>query len=192
MFPAASTAMSSPYAAVRRHVGGMKVNARPPSARGVHVRIDIATFEPIAHRDAMKKAKPPSPLREAELLAQVQDAINATDGKGILHTWNAGAERIYGYSRSEVIGRHVNLLFFPKDRAVLKREVFEPLAVRDALEVTVRNRRKDGAEIFVALRLSVLRDRSGAISSIIGCSNDITERKKAEEALLLEIEERKR
>ncbi len=130
-----------------------------------------------------------SPLREAELLAQVHDAINATDAHGILHTWNAGAERIYGYSAEEVLGKHVSILLFPEDVTSLVREVFEPLSTTDVLETTVRNRRKDGVEIFVALRLAVLRDREGNIEHIIGCSNEITERKRAEDSLKREIAE---
>jgi len=127
-----------------------------------------------------------------DLVDQVHDAINATDLNGILVAWNAAAERIYGYSAAEALGQHVSLLFFPEDIAILEREILEPLKTKDFHELTVRNRRRDGAEIFVALRLSVVRDESGSVVSLIGCSNDITQRQHAEDALLQEIVERKR
>jgi PAS domain S-box-containing protein len=128
-----------------------------------------------------------SPLRAADLLSQVHDAINATDANGILHTWNAGSERIYGYSAEDAIGQHVSMLFFPEDLPFLERDIFAAISGTDTLERTVRNRRKDGMEVFVALRLSVLRDTQGAIQHIIGCSNDITERARAEFSLKQEI-----
>lgn len=140
----------------------------------------------------LKSIKRRSPLRELELLDLVHDAINAADANGIFHTWNAAAERLYGYSAEEALGQHFSLLLFPQDISTLTREVIEPLSNSDVQDVVVRNRRKDGTEIFVALRLSVLRDAQGNIEHIIGCSNDITERKRAEDALKREIEDRKK
>ena len=133
-----------------------------------------------------------SDLVGADLVDKVHDAINATDPNGILVAWNAASERIYGYSATEALGQSVSLLFFPEDFPVLGRDILEPLKTRDFHELTVRNRRKDGAEIFVALRLSVLRDESGSVVSLIGCSNDITQRIHAERALLQEVAERTR
>jgi PAS domain S-box-containing protein len=143
---------------------------------------------PVAHSKDLTSA----PASEVELLEQVHDAINATDANGVLNAWNAGCERLYGYSAEEALGRNVEFLLFPEDVPYLVHEVFAPLAVQDVLEMTVRNRRKDGTAIFVALRLSVVRDASGAIQRIIGCSNDITERKKADDALRRQILERRR
>jgi PAS domain S-box-containing protein len=132
------------------------------------------------------------PLFDAELLEHVHDAINATDAHGMINAWNAGSERLYGYTAAEAIGQHVSLLLFPEDVAYLVHEVFTPLASNNVLEKIVRNRRKDGTAIFVSLRLSVIRDSSGAIQRIIGCSNDITQHKEADDALRREIQDRRR
>jgi len=134
----------------------------------------------------------PSQLSKANLIDLVHDAINATDPNGILVAWNAAAERIYGYSAAEVLGKNISLLCFPEDLDILERDILAPLQTKDFHEVTVRNRCKDGTEIFVELRLSVVRDRSGSAVRLIGCSHDITQRKHAEDALLQEIAERKR
>ena len=129
---------------------------------------------------------------EANLIDQVHDAIVVTDSKGTVVVWNAAAERIFGYSAAEMLGQDVTLLYFPEDRGIVERDILAPLQFKELLEVTVRNRRKDGAEIFVDGRLSVVRDRSGSLVRVIGCSNDITQHKRAEDALLQEIAERKR
>jgi PAS domain S-box-containing protein len=136
---------------------------------------------------------PIAQFSDSDLLNQVHDAINATDAHGILCAWNAESERLYGYKAEEALGQHVSILFFPVDIPILEHEIIGPLLVnRTRHELTVRNRRKDGAEIYVALRLAVVRDATGLVTRIIGCSNDITERKWAEDALKCEIAQRKR
>jgi PAS domain S-box-containing protein len=140
----------------------------------------------------MPSRKARSYLAGVDLVDQVHDAINATDPSGVLIAWNTASERIYGYSAAEALGKNVSVLFFPEDFTILERDILEPLKTKDFHELTVRNRRKDGVEIFVALRLSVMRDKCGSVVSLIGCSNDITQRKHAERALLQEIGERER
>lgn len=127
-----------------------------------------------------------------DLVDQVHDAINATDPNGIIVAWNAAAERMYGYSAAEVLGKSIRLIIFPEDRPSFEREIIEPLQTNGSHELTVRNRCKDGSEIFVALRLSLMRDESGTVIGMIGCSNDITQRKYAEDELLREVAERRR
>ncbi|HSP98946.1 MAG TPA: PAS domain S-box protein [Candidatus Dormibacteraeota bacterium] len=113
-----------------------------------------------------------------ELLDQVHDGVIATDLDGVIHTWNASAERMYGYTAKEMIGQSVSLLYFPEDR-----EVFESnraVVQQRGVEVTeLRIRRKDGAEIFIDLRLSLQHDAAGRPVGMIGCSNDVTARRHA-------------
>ena len=99
---------------------------------------------------------------------------------------------MYGYSAAEVLGKSIRLIIFPEDRPSFEREIIEPLQTNGSHELTVRNRCKDGSEIFVALRLSLMRDESGTVIGMIGCSNDITQRKYAEDELLREVAERRR
>jgi PAS domain S-box-containing protein len=61
--------------------------------------------------------------------------------------------------------------------------VIKPTLQRGINELVVRNRRKDGSEIFIDLRVAVLRDDTGAPTHLIGCANDVTARIRAEEAL---------
>src|SRR5512143_4103148 len=105
---------------------------------------------------------PPAPHASVDLLDQVHDAVVAADLDGVIHTWNASAERIYGYTAAEMIGQSVSLLYFPEDRAQvyqLDRATVQQYGVHQASEV--RFRRKDGAEIFSDIRLSLLHDAAG-------------------------------
>jgi PAS domain S-box-containing protein len=117
-------------------------------------------------------------LREVDVLAQVDDAIVATDVRGSVLLWNSAAERIYGYSASEMLGRDTSLVFFPEDVHLLDDEVLRPLGIAGNHQTTLRIRRKDGKEIFVSLRLSLLHDDHGSLIGFLGCSNDITEKRK--------------
>lgn len=120
---------------------------------------------------------------QAQLLDQVHDAVVTTDLNGIVQSWNAAATRIYGYSAEEMIGQHVQALYFPEDYSFLFEQTIGPMRVQTMHEIESRTRRKDGQEIFVALRLSLRRDANGTPIGLIGCSNDITARKQAEAAL---------
>ncbi len=117
------------------------------------------------------------PLRG--LLDQVHDAVVATDLNGTVLTWNAAAERIYGYTAAEMIGRAATELYFPGDRSPTAEWTAEQLRVSGVAEAELRSRRKDGSEIFVALRVTLHRDDSGELIGTIGCANDVTERYRA-------------
>lgn len=126
--------------------------------------------------DAAQPDRSGADLRGEKILAQVHDAVVTTDLDGLIESWNAAATRIYGWSAQEVAGRHVGCLYFEEDLLRLQANVFEPLHDAGTHEATVRGRHKSGHEIFVALRLSLLRDESGRPTGIIACSNDVTDR----------------
>ncbi len=124
--------------------------------------------------------------KAAQLAAIVQssdDAIIGENQDGMITSWNRGAEKIYGYAESEVIGKPISILLPPG----LEDEVLQILAkIRSGDHIehyeTVR-RRKDGRDIHMSLTISPVRNDEGRIvaASTIGC--DITERKQGEEAL---------
>jgi len=121
--------------------------------------------------------------RQAVILEHVHDAVVVTDMQGVFRSWNRAAERIFGWTAAEINGRRFDALLFPEERGVAREEIGTPLLDRGLHEVTLRARHKSGAEVFVALRLSLLRDESGEPIGVIGCSNDITEQKRTIEAL---------
>ncbi|MFV2065826.1 MAG: PAS domain S-box protein [Pirellulales bacterium] len=133
--------------------------------------------------------------RDADLLDQVHDAMIMVDMKGDVVSWNAAAERMYGYRAEEAVGRDIGFLYFPEDRASLEERLTAPLLERGFHESDERNRCKDGRPIDIALRLSLVRNERGEPVGIVGCSNDITPRRRAErqlQKLYASLEERVR
>jgi PAS domain S-box-containing protein len=119
----------------------------------------------------------------ASIVESSDDAIVSKDLDGIIRTWNSGAERLFGYSAAEVIGKPVTILFPPG------REDEEPgilARIRRGERIdhyeTVR-RRKDGGLLDISLTVSPVRDAGGNIVGASKIARDITARKEAERKL---------
>jgi PAS domain S-box-containing protein len=124
--------------------------------------------------------------RKAKLAAIVEssdDAIISKDLNGIITTWNTGAERIFGYAAWEVIGRSVTILG-PPDRLDEVHGILERIRRGERVHhfETVR-RRKDGTLLDVSLSVSPIIDESGKVVGASKVARDISERKRAEDAL---------
>jgi hypothetical protein len=120
----------------------------------------------------------------ASIVESSDDAIYAKNLDGILLSWNAGAERIFGYSAAEVIGKNVSILV-PPDMSDEVPEILQRIGrgERIAHYETVRVR-KDGSRVCVSMSLSPLADEDGRITGASSLARDITDRKLAEEALM--------
>jgi PAS domain S-box-containing protein len=129
-------------------------------------------------------------LKLASIVESSDDAIMAASVDGRLSSWNSGAERVFGYTAEEIIGKPIAVLA-PPGKEDEQQSLFEQITAGQAtahLE-TVR-RRKDGALIDVSFTFSPLRDASGAVIGASAIAHDITERRSAEaerERLLLEL-----
>ncbi|HSF41273.1 MAG TPA: PAS domain-containing protein, partial [Thermoanaerobaculia bacterium] len=119
----------------------------------------------------------------AAIVESSQDAVIGKTLDGIVTSWNAAAERMYGYSAWEAIGRPVDFLVPPERRGELA-PVFAKLAEGEEIGSfeTVRFR-KDGTPIDIFLTLSPVRDASGRIVGVSGIDRDVSERKRVREAL---------
>src|SRR6202140_3796066 len=123
----------------------------------------------------------------ARLLAAVvessQDAIVRKNLDGIITSWNKGAERLFGYAAEEAVGQNITLII-PSDRRGEERAIVERLTRGGRVDhfETVRMR-KDGSLLDVALTISPMTDAAGRIVGASKLARDITERKRAEEAL---------
>jgi PAS domain S-box-containing protein len=122
----------------------------------------------------------------AQLAAIVQsseDAILSKTIDGVIRSWNAGAERLFGYKPEETIGRHVTLLI-PPDRLGEEVTILERLRRGERIEhfETIR-RTKDGRLLDISLTVSPLKDSNGRVVGASKIARDITSRKRAEEAL---------
>jgi PAS domain S-box-containing protein len=121
----------------------------------------------------------------AAIVDSSPDAIIGVTLAGTITSWNAGAERMYGYTTEEIIGRPASLLI-PPDSYDERERILERIMRGEAIEQyeTVRQR-KDGTLIDVSLSISSVRDADGYIVGAAAIARDITERKRAEEARAL-------
>jgi len=121
--------------------------------------------------------------RLATIVESSDDAIVSKNLDGIILTWNRGAERIFGYTAKEVVGKPVTVLM-PPERFDEEPGILARLRRGERIEhyETVR-RRKDGTLIDVSLTVSPVKDASGRIIGASKIARDITEKKRAEAAL---------
>jgi two-component system, chemotaxis family, CheB/CheR fusion protein len=133
----------------------------------------------------------------AAIVDSSQDGIIGKTLDGVITSWNTGAERMYGYSAREAVGRTLDLIV-PPDQRLLMASVFERL--RQGMRVepfeTVRMR-KNGERFDISLTFSPVRNPGGRLMGASGIDRDISDRKRAEEELrrrteqLLEADRRK-
>jgi PAS domain S-box-containing protein len=135
-------------------------------------------------RDVTERVKA-GEVREhlAAVVDSSDDAIISKDLNGIINAWNRGAEKVFGYSSSEVLGKPM-LMLFPPERVSEESDILARIRRGDSVEhyETVRVQ-KDGARIDVSVTISPIRDSTGAVVGASKIARDISERKRAEEAL---------
>ncbi len=122
-------------------------------------------------------------IRLASIVESSDDAIIGKTLDGTIQSWNAGAERIYGYSAAEVQGRSILLLSLP-DRASEMPQLLAGIKKGTSIHhYETTHRRKDGQQIHVSLTLSPIKDPKGEIIGVSTIARDITDLKRIEEAL---------
>lgn len=122
--------------------------------------------------------------RQADIINQIQETVITIDMDGYVTSWNNGAERLLGYTINEALGKHISFVYPEEDREFLERGVLTPVKTKGTHQLEIRRRTKSGVLRFAHLSLALLRNDSGAPIGIVGCSMDITDRKRGEEALL--------
>jgi PAS domain S-box-containing protein len=117
------------------------------------------------------------------LVESVKDyAIFMLDPTGIVQTWNLGAERIKGYRAAEIVGHHFSSFYRPQDRAKCER-LLEVARTEGRVEDEGWRVRKDGSLFWAAVTITCVRDAAGAVVGFAKVTRDMTERRRAEEAL---------
>jgi len=146
----------------------------------------ITLVEDISERKRAEEALRESREQLRSITDSAQDAILMVDARGAVTYWNPAAESIFGYRREEAIGESLHKLLAPERYLEAHRAAFAEFsrtgrgnAVGKTVELAAR--RKDGREISVDLSLSAIR-LNGEWHAV-GIARDITERKRAEEAL---------
>jgi PAS domain S-box-containing protein len=133
------------------------------------------------------------------ILKNAAYGIISTDAKGVITSFNPAAEQLLGYTATEVVGKQTPVLWHDQEEVEQRaRELseefgeminpdFEVFTARASRDLPDENEwtflRKDGGHVPVLLSVTALRDDNGELSGYVGLVNDLTERKRAEEAL---------
>lgn len=118
----------------------------------------------------------------AEIVASVSNAIISTDPDGVIRSWNKAAETIYGWTAEEAKGRQIADLVSRFDSAD-QRLVSQELIAQEHWRGELPHQRKDGTPITVRTSVSVLRDGKGKPTGLVMINRDITDAKRAEQAI---------
>lgn len=130
----------------------------------------------IAGRKALEKAL----LHSAAIIEFSDDAILSKDLDGVVTSWNAAAERMYGYSAQEIVGQPVSLLF-PPDRQDEFLKIMTRIRQGERVHsYETRRVRKDGTPLTVSVTISPVKDSGGTIIGASAIARDITEHKQLE------------
>jgi PAS domain S-box-containing protein len=123
-------------------------------------------------------------LRLAAVVENSDDAINSVALDGTITSWNAGAERTYGYSAAEALGHHISLCV-PSERRSELDVVVKKITAGEVIErFDTQRLTKNGKIIDVSLSLSPIKGETGKIVGVSGIARDVTAKRQALEALV--------
>ncbi|HKP46701.1 MAG TPA: PAS domain S-box protein [Pyrinomonadaceae bacterium] len=121
--------------------------------------------------------------RLVAIVESSEDAVVSKNLKGIIETWNKGAERVFGYSADDVIGKSITILI-PEERIDEEAVILERIGRGERIEhFETTRRRKDGSLLEVSLTISPIRNEQGQVIGASKIARDITENKRAQEQL---------
>ncbi|MEO8425836.1 MAG: PAS domain S-box protein [Verrucomicrobiota bacterium] len=134
----------------------------------------------------LKPLAPDADARIAAIIESSDDAVISKTPEGVITSWSPGAERMFGYSAPEIIGKSA-LMLVPPDRAYEEQQILARVArggegINEFETVRIK---KDGTAIAVWVSIVPIKNRQGQIIGVSKIARDITERKQAEEALRL-------
>jgi PAS domain S-box-containing protein len=146
----------------------------------------VLIFRDVSERRQWEKREA-ARLTSARLLASIvessDDAIISKSLDGIVQSWNVAAERLFGYTSEEAVGRHISLII-PPDRLAEEDHIISTLRAGTRIDHFETERvRKDGRHVSVSLTVSPIRDDDGTIIGASKIARDVTERRQMENNL---------
>jgi PAS domain S-box-containing protein len=122
----------------------------------------------------------------AAIVESSGDAIVSKSLDGTIRSWNAGAERLFGYSADEAVGRHISLII-PPEYLAEEEQILARLRRGERIDhFTSARLRKDGRRIDVSLTISPIRDEEGRVVAASKTARDITEERQTHQRLAVQ------
>jgi PAS domain S-box-containing protein len=146
----------------------------------------VLIFRDVTAQRHMDREKT-SQLHAARLLASIiessEDAIISKSLDGVIQSWNSAAERLFGYTAEQAVGRHISIVI-PSERIAEEHRIIASLKAGQRIEHFETERvRSDGRRILVSLTISPVKDAWGNVVGASKIVRDITDRKRAEDDL---------
>jgi diguanylate cyclase (GGDEF)-like protein/PAS domain S-box-containing protein len=116
--------------------------------------------------------------RYATIVNSTDDSIIAVSMDGAIVDWNRGAERLYGYTREEVLGEPLAMIISPSRQVEATMSV---VAERGHATIESVDLRKDGSTVHTSVTISAIRDEAGAVTAMVGIARDVSDRWRAEQ-----------
>jgi PAS domain S-box-containing protein len=133
----------------------------------------------ISHR----KQAEASLRRQALTFENMHDGVIITDLIGNIIDWNPAAESMFGYTKAEILAKHISILHQPELAATLSTKVLQTINQQGRWSGEIHFIRKDGSEGICETTIISLQDEQGETVATVGINHDITENKRAKEAL---------
>jgi PAS domain S-box-containing protein len=154
------------------------VRYQPTTVDG-EVRFVVAVFMDVTARKEAEATR----MLLAAIIDSSHDAIVGKDLNGVVTSWNAGAERMFGYSAAEMVGQPI-LCLIPANRRSEEEAILARIRGGHTIDhfETIRLT-KSGRELNVSVTVSPIKDASGTVVGASKIARDITERRRSEEAL---------
>ncbi|HEY0257327.1 MAG TPA: PAS domain S-box protein [Candidatus Methylacidiphilales bacterium] len=162
---------------------GLRKDGRPLDLAVTHTPLKNATGEIIGSSKILRDLTEFNQVKrqieeQAALLEQTQDAILILDLDGRILFWNRAAERIYGWSRQEAVGRIASEFIYADTGKF--REVTALTLKQSEWTGELRHFAKDRQELIIECRRSLLRDKDGRPKSVLSINTDVTEKRRIE------------
>jgi PAS domain S-box-containing protein len=183
------TRIDIPFIVVSGHIGeDVAVGMMKAGAHDYLLKDKLARLVPAIERELNEAAERREHRRAeqarahlAAIVASTEDAIISTTIDGTVVSWNAAAERIFGHTDSDVMGKSIIQLAPENLRAEIQQLHDKILRSERILKYDTQRIRKDGTVIHVSLTISPIRDQFGEITSISTIARDITDKKRVEQ-----------
>ena len=145
----------------------------------------VGSWVDITDRRQAETSLRASEARLRLLVGSVRDyAIYMLDPEGHVRSWNAGAQHIKGYTESEILGQHFSRFYTPEDVAAGRPDAaLQAAAAHGQFAEEAWRVRKDGSRFWADVLINAVRDDRGALVGFAKVTRDLTERKRAEQAL---------
>ncbi|QKQ74870.1 PAS domain S-box protein [Nostoc sp. TCL240-02] len=121
--------------------------------------------------------------RQALTFENMHDGVIITDLTGNIIDWNPAAQSMFGYTKAEILAKHVSILHQPEVAATLSTKILEKINQQARWSGEINFLRKDGSQAICETTVVSLQDEQGETVATVGINHDITENKRAKEAL---------